>query len=102
MVLEAATLSITAGREAQFEDALRNASPIISAAKGYISHELEKCHETEGKYLLLVRWNTLEDHLVGFRQSAAFQEWRRIIQPFYQSPAAVEHFTRIELNTNSD
>ena len=102
MILEAATLNVTPGKEQQFEDALRKASPIIAAAKGYLSHELQKCHETPGKYLLLVQWNTLDDHLVGFRQSPAFQEWRRLIQPFYQAPAAVEHFTRVVPDAKSD
>lgn len=101
MILEAATLNIVPGEDRRFEEALRRASPIIAAAKGYVSHELHKCHETQGKYLLLVQWNTLDDHLVGFRQSPAFQEWRRLIQPFYQAPAVVEHFTRIELDTKS-
>ena len=31
-------------------------------------------------------------HTVGFRQSAAFTQWREVIGPFFQSPPNVEHF----------
>ena len=45
-----------------------------------------------GRYLLLVRWETLEAHTVGFRQSAAFGEWRGILSPFFAGAPVVEHY----------
>jgi heme-degrading monooxygenase HmoA len=44
-----------------------------------ISHELQRCMEVEGEYLLLAKWETLEDHTVGFRQSNEYHEWRKTI-----------------------
>jgi heme-degrading monooxygenase HmoA len=35
---------------------------------GYVSHELQRCLEVENKYVLLVRWERLEDHTEGFRE----------------------------------
>lgn len=75
MILEAATLLIKPGQERVFEGAFRDASRIISSMPGYISHELHRCIETDGKYLLLVRWERLEDHTIGFRGSPAYQQW---------------------------
>ena len=54
---------------AEFEPIFQEASKIISSMKGYISHELQKCMETKNRYILLVNWETLEDHTVGFRES---------------------------------
>lgn len=74
MILEAAMLDVKERQEAEFEEMFREASAIISSIKGYLSHELHRCMETEGKYLLLVRWATLEDHTIGFRQNRAISD----------------------------
>ena len=74
-ILEVATLKVYPGQEAAYEAAFREASPIIAGMKGYRRHELRRCLEKPGQYLLLVEWDTLEDHTVGFRTSAAYQDW---------------------------
>jgi heme-degrading monooxygenase HmoA len=75
MILEAAILQVRPGMQAEFEAAFRKASPIIASTHGYLGHELQKCLEAEAKYLLLVRWETLEDHTGGFRGSPEYQQW---------------------------
>jgi len=94
MILEAAMLQVKPGEEQAYEAAFSEASKIISASKGYIGHELQRCMETKGKYLLLIQWETLEDHTVGFRQSEPFQEWKRLLHHFYEPFPVVEHFER--------
>lgn len=84
MILEAAMLHVKPGLAQEFEAAFRVASTIIAASPGYLSHELQRCLEVEDKYLLLVRWERLEDHTVGFRGSAAYQEWRRLLHHYPQ------------------
>ena len=98
MILEAALLQVRPGSEAAFEAAFRRASPLIAASPGYLGHELQRCLEAPGKYLLLVRWVTLEDHTVGFRGSPAYQEWRRLLHHFYEPFPTVEHFTAVALD----
>lgn len=74
MILEAALLDLRAGDDAigpAFETAFRRASPLIAASPGYIRHTLHRRVEAPGRYLLLVEWETLEAHTVGFRQSAS-------------------------------
>lgn len=92
MILEVAQLQVKPGEEAAFEAAMRRAAPVIAGAAGYIAHELRRCIETPGRYLLLVRWESLEAHTVGFRESPAFVEWRAIIGSFFASAPAVEHY----------
>ncbi|MCM3405211.1 antibiotic biosynthesis monooxygenase [Cytobacillus oceanisediminis] len=97
MILEAVMLQVKEGMEEEYEQAFREASNIIASMKGYISHELQRCMEIKGKYLLLVKWESLEAHTVGFRQSKEYQEWKRQLHHFYDPFPAVEHFENVPL-----
>jgi heme-degrading monooxygenase HmoA len=97
MILEAAMLQVRPGMQSEFEAAFRQASPIIASMPGYRGHQLQRCLEAEAKYLLLVRWETLEDHTIGFRGSPQYQEWRRLLHHFYDPFPTVEHFVEVEL-----
>ena len=98
MILEAAYLHVRPGTDAAFEAAFRQASPIIAAMPGYLVHELHRCLETPGRYLLLVRWVRLEDHTVGFRGSPRYQEWQALLHHFYDPFPTVEHFEAVPLD----
>lgn len=98
MILEAVMLQVRPDMEQEYEEAFRQASKIISSMNGYISHELQRCMEIEGKYLLLVKWESLEDHTVGFRQSPEYQEWKQLLHRFYDPFPIVEHFEKVHLS----
>ena len=92
MVLEVARLDVKPGQVAAFEAAFGKAQEIIAASPGYLSHELKRCLENENRYLLLVRWQTLEAHTVGFRASAPYQRWKALLHKFYDPFPTVEHY----------
>jgi heme-degrading monooxygenase HmoA len=92
MILEVAMLSVHAGQERALEAAMQKAAPVIASSSGYLGHELRRCVETPTRYLLLVKWETLEAHTVGFRQSPAFTKWREIIGGFFAAAPVVEHY----------
>lgn len=94
-ILEVAILDVIPGQEVEFEAAFREASAIIAASPGYNSHELQHCLEHASRYLLLVKWETLDDHTVGFRGSPQYQEWKRLLHHFYDPFPTVEHFVRV-------
>lgn len=96
MVLEVAVLNVRPGQGPAFEAAFRQAAPIMAAAPGYLSHELQACLETPGRYLLLARWETLEAHLQGFRGSPGYQDWKRLLHHFYDPFPTVEHYRLIQ------
>lgn len=98
VILEVAILDIKPGLAPEFEPAFKTASTIISTMPGYVSHELQRCLETANRYILLVRWQTLEDHTVGFRQSSQYQEWRSLLHHFYQPFPVVEHYEIVQDN----
>jgi heme-degrading monooxygenase HmoA len=97
MVLEHALLSIRSGEADQFEVALAEARRVIADSPGFNSLTLRRGIEAPDVYLLLVEWETLDDHLVGFRQSERFVRWRELIGPYFAAPPAVDHFVRIDL-----
>ncbi|MCC6801935.1 MAG: antibiotic biosynthesis monooxygenase [Anaerolineae bacterium] len=93
MILEAGMLTVKPGQGAAFEAAFAHAAPIIASMPGYIRHELQRCIEMEDRYLLLVWWETLEHHTVGFRGSTQYQTWRSLLHHFYDPFPTIEHFT---------
>lgn len=97
MILEIAHLHIRPGQNAAFEQAFALAQQIIASMPGYLSHELDHCLEHPQEYVLLVRWATLEDHEVGFRQSALYQKWKQLLHHFYDPFPTVVHFAPVAL-----
>jgi heme-degrading monooxygenase HmoA len=95
MILEVARLDVKRGEEDSFEAAFNRAKTIIASLPGFIALELQRCIETENRYLLLVRWMTLEDHTVGFRESIQYQEWKRLLHQFYDPFPTVEHYKKV-------
>ena len=95
MILESAQLQIRPGQEAGFESAFREAQAIISSMPGYRGHELKRCIERAGQYALLVRWESVEAHEIGFRQSAQYQDWKRLLHHFYDPFPTVLHYEAV-------
>jgi heme-degrading monooxygenase HmoA len=99
MILEVAILDIIPGRETEFQAAFAVASPIISSSPGYLSHQLQRCLEKQNRFILLVNWETLEAHTVGFRGSEWYQEWKKLLHHFYDPFPEVEHYELVERQT---
>lgn len=95
MILEVAVLDVKPGQTQSFEAAFARAQSLIASMKGYLGHELKHCIEKQNRYLLLVQWNTLEDHTAGFRNSPEFQEWKRLLHHYYDPFPNVEHYEAI-------
>jgi heme-degrading monooxygenase HmoA len=96
MILEVADIRIDPARAPEFEVAIAHGvQTAIAPSKGYRSHQIQRSAESPGRYLLMIQWETLEDHTVGFRGGPAFAQWRAIVSPFFASPPVVEHFTLV-------
>ena len=96
MFLEFADIRIHAGQQAAFDEAIqRGIATVISKAKGFEGFSVHKGVETPERYILQIRWTTIEDHNVGFRESPAFAAWRAIVGPFFAGPPNVEHYTLV-------
>ena len=95
MILEHALLPVRPGQEGHFERAFAEAKAIIAGMPGFRGLSLSRCLERHGTYLLLVEWDTLEDHTVGFRGSPEYQDWRALLHSFYDPFPDIEHYTPV-------
>lgn len=95
MILEVAILNVKPTQVSQFEQSFAQAEAIISSMHGYLSHELRRCVEISNRYLLLVSWETLEDHTKGFRESDQYAEWSALLHHYYDPFPQVEHYEAI-------
>jgi len=97
MILEIAQLQVKPGQTAAFERDMAVASPLIRSIDGYLAHELQRCLENDHRYFLLVKWTTLEAHTIGFRKSAQYVEWKRLLHHYYDPVPTVEHFAQVAI-----
>lgn len=96
MIIERATLTIQPGGEADFEAAFAQARQVVGQADGFQSLRIARGIESPSTYLLLIEWDTVEAHMIGFRESDRFVRWRELIGPYFAAPPAVEHFEPID------
>jgi len=91
-----AVLPVRPGHETAFEAAMCQARPLIAAIPGFRKLSLSRGVESSSHYLLLVEWDSVEAHEVGFRQSSNYQHWRALLHHFYDPFPTVEHFAPVE------
>ena len=100
MILELADIHIQPGKQAEFDAAIvHGVKDVISKSKGFRGYKINKGIESPERYVLMIFWDTLENHTVDFRGSEAFTQWRGIVGPFFAATPQVEHF---ELLSKSD
>lgn len=94
MILELADIRIQPGKQSEFDEAIvRGVQTVISKARGFRGYKVQKGIESPERYVLMIFWETLENHTVDFRESPAFGEWRAIVGPYFAAPPQVEHFS---------
>lgn len=92
MIVERAIFAVKPGQAEDFKAAYPKALPHLAGSKGFVKAEMRQGIESPESFLLLVWWQTLEDHTVGFRESEGFVQWRAVLGPLFASPPAVEHY----------
>ena len=95
MILEIAQIDVKPGMEKELEAGVTKAGPIFKRAKGCAGMTLQRSHENPSRYRLFVKWETLENHLKDFRESADFQDWRKLVGHCFAAPPNVEHVTEV-------
>jgi heme-degrading monooxygenase HmoA len=92
VILERAIFQVTPGTEHDFEAAMQQAKDVIAQSGGFRSFRLQRGIEQPSSYLLLIEWDSVEDHMQGFRESELFLRWRELIGPFFAAAPEVEHY----------
>lgn len=102
MILEVAILNVIPTKQVEFEIAFQKAQNIVSSMKGFISHQLQRSIENSNRYILLINWQTIEDHEVGFRGSPEYKEWKKLLHHFYDPFPEVEHYRIVFKNVDQE
>lgn len=97
MVWEIAEIDVKPGEEAAFEAAAAQAVPLFQRSHGCRGMQIQRSIEIPSRYRLVVEWDHIDDHLVGFRNAPEFQEWRRLVGPHFAEPPRVEHTEKLDL-----
>ena len=99
MIVEVIRYQIGEGQEAAFENAYRQAQPHLTDSQHCLGYQLTRCLKHRSRYLLLIRWDSVDGHLQGFRGSPAFQRFLALVAPFFRQVEEMEHYepTGIEL-----
>lgn len=92
MILEIAKLNIRDNLEKAFENDFLIAEAYIKSIKGYKGHTLQKSLKAPSTYLLLVNWDTIEDHQIGFRTSNVYKKWKALLHHYYEPFPSVEYY----------
>ncbi|SDS14565.1 antibiotic biosynthesis monooxygenase family protein [Agrococcus carbonis] len=93
MVLEVADLRAADGGGEAFESTIRHGlDAVLSTSRGFVGYQLRRSVESPDRYLLMIEWASVEDHTVGFRESAAYEQWSAIVRPVFRGAPNVEHF----------
>jgi heme-degrading monooxygenase HmoA len=97
MVLEIADFAVLPGTEEEFAAAVREGVRYVSDTPGFRSARLTRGVESPSRFVLLIEWDSLEAHTVGFRESENYPRWRELIGPFFDGAPRVEHFNEIDI-----
>ena len=93
MILEIAEIHIKEGTEADFESAMKESiEKYVSPTEGYIKYELQRGIEEPTRYMLMITWESVDAHMINFRESDVYAKHRDLIGPYFAKPAHVQHF----------
>lgn len=102
MILEHALLRVEPGHEERFEAAFEEARQVVAEADGFIGLELWRGIEEPLAYRLLIRWDSVESHTEGFRDSPLYERWSELLRPHFSAPPEVEHGTPVASDEQDD
>jgi len=92
MIVEVASIRVAPENAAAFEAAVREAVAVFGRAEGCRGMQLMRGVESPDQYRLLIRWDSLEAHTVGFREGPLFPEWRGLVGRYFAEPPSVVHY----------
>ncbi|MBP0623363.1 antibiotic biosynthesis monooxygenase family protein [Cupriavidus consociatus] len=95
MIKEIAQITIKPGTEQEFEQGVNQAKPLFLRSRGCHGVQLFRSVESSEQYTLVVEWETLEDHMVHFRESSEFQQWRALVGGSLAAPPKVHHVSKV-------
>ena len=92
MILEIAKIDVKEGSEVAFVRAASAGVDIFRRAKGCRGMTIQQSKEASTAFVLLVKWETLENHIVDFRNSEDVKQWRALIADYLVAPLSISNY----------
>lgn len=92
MVTEITTMDIKPGREAEFSSAFAKARELLVVSTGCRSAKLTRGVESRSRFIAIVEWDSVEDHMKNFVGTARFRSFAAVLMPYFAKAPLVEHF----------
>jgi quinol monooxygenase YgiN len=92
VVLEIVNLEAKPGEADAMRDGLRQARAVISQSPGYLGSAFHQSIERPERFVLYIKWATVEDHTEGFRKGPLFPQWRALWADHMAGPPDVLHY----------
>ena len=97
MVVDRAQIDIKPGEEDAFVASVRwAAADVLPQAQGYRSVRLYRGIESPSRFLMLVEWDSLEDHERFRDTSELVGSWLERLRGYVAGPPEVGHFELLE------
>ena len=99
MVIEVIRYNVAVGDEVPFEEAYRSAGALLEASSHCLGFSLMRATRERQRYMMTIYWDSPDGHLIGFRQSAAFNEYQELLAPYAPTAEEDAHYrkTGVEL-----
>lgn len=98
MIEEHAMLIIKEEFVEEFIKTINEAFSILRSSDGYLSHKLLRNEENPTHFILIVNWNSLEDHIDKFVGSVKFKKWDTMLGFFFDSNPKFLHYTELKFD----
>ena len=92
MVTEIAIFTALPGKEEELGQGIIRGLKAIRQHPECISVHTTRCIEQPARYMLTVIWSSLEAHMVDFRNSPLFAQWRSNIDGLFKDPVELFHY----------
>jgi heme-degrading monooxygenase HmoA len=96
MILEHVDIHIVPGKSSEFEAAIAHGlSTIHTQATGMRGYRVDRCIESAERYIMQIWWDSIDDHMVGYRQGPLSPAFRALIESFLAQTPVMQHFESV-------
>src|SRR5262245_62149042 len=98
MIPEVIRYRIPAAATTEFVQAYRYAGEVLKQSTHCQGFELIQSTKDPEMFLLIIRWDSAQGHLDGFRKSPQFRPFFELVKPFLSNILEMEHYRSADLS----
>ncbi len=92
MTTELIRYHVESGQEEAFSQAYSEAATFLERSPECLSYEILRGEEEAQRFVVIIRWKSVERHLEGFRKSADFPAFFAAVKPFFAAIEEMKHY----------